>query len=486
MFFLLALLLCLGLTKAQKEGGYLQIVADLGVRVTLDGEPVGHTMASEGGLVLTDVPAGRHRLRFDKQGFKPRITELTLSAGEIRVYTLYSLAPDITVREEDIRRTVFMEPETGIIEILCLPVYCSISSSSLGLEAYKKKSSGLLLQDVLATRHQITIWVGDKRLQKAVKLEPDTRLRIFADFSGTKPRFETTIFKLKARQPKAPKPRIQVQPTYELTLEQSLAVVIDNANAAYPQQGLVEASSVFEMPVEDGQTYLMSVYTRNDPAQIGPIRGARDYFLEAAFAMNGTLVHVGGAPSATNRIASQNLTTIDALQDGALFAQAPDRAAPHDTFSTGKTLRDAVGRLTSTVSGVLYIPSKNAPDVSSVTVNYSANYTSGFRYLPDLDQYRWLRNGIDAADATQVAVTSEAVVVARVVAFPYPNDPAGHLYLPYSGGEATLYLRGKAISGSWTPEGGFTFIGSTGVKVDLTPFKSWILFAPEEAQVTAQ
>ena len=274
--------------------------------------------------------------------------------------------------------------------------------------------------------------------------------------------------------------------SFEVTLEQPLAVLIDNADAAYPQQGLVEASSVYEMPVEGGLTRLMSVYTRNDPAQVGPIRSARDYFLEAALAMNGTLVHVGGAPSAMNRIASQNLATVDALQDGALFAQAPDRAAPHSTFSTGTTLRDAVGRIQNNVSGTLYTPPGDVPDASSVTVNYSADYTSGFRYLPDLDQYRWLRSGTDATDAAGEAVTADAVVVAKVVAFPYPDDPEGRLYLPYSGGEATLYLRGKAIPGSWTKEGGFTFAGSNGVKVDLTPFKSWILFAPEEAQVAVQ
>ena len=273
---------------------------------------------------------------------------------------------------------------------------------------------------------------------------------------------------------------------FEVTLEKPLAVLIDNADAAYPQQGLVEASSVYEMPVEGGLTRLMSVYTKNDPAQVGPIRSARDYFLEAALAMNGTLVHVGGAPSAMNRIASQNLVTVDALQDGALFAQAPGRAAPHSTFSTGTALRDAVGKLQNQVNGTLYVPPGDAPDVSAVTVNYSADYTSGFRYLPDLDRYRWVRSGADAVDAAQEAVTADAVVVAKVVAFPYSDDPEGRLYLPYSGGEATLYLRGKAISGSWTPEGGFTFIGSTGVKVDLTPFKSWILFAPEAAQVTVQ
>ena len=274
--------------------------------------------------------------------------------------------------------------------------------------------------------------------------------------------------------------------SFEVTLEKPLAVLIDNADAAYPQQGLVEAQGVFEMPVEGGLTRLMSVYTRDDPAQVGPIRSARDYFLEAALAMNGTLVHVGGAPSTVSRIASQDLATVDALQESSLFTQAPEQPAPHSTFAAGTTLRDVVGRLESQVSGTLYAPPSDAPSVSSLSVDYSADYTSGFRYLPELDQYRWLRNGADAGDAAGTAVATDAVIVARVVAFPYSDDPEGRLYLPYSGGEATLYLRGKAVPGSWTAAGGFSFQTQSGTPVDLTPFKHWILFAPESAGVSAQ
>ena len=200
--------------------------------------------------------------------------------------------------------------------------------------------------------------------------------------------------------------------------------------------------------------------------------------------MDGTLVHVGGAPSTVSRIASQDLATVDALEDSALFTQAPEQPAPHSTFAAGTALRDAVGSLDTQVSGTLYTPPSDAPDATSVTVDYSADYTSGFRYLPDLDQYRWVRSGADAGDAAGTAVATDAVIVAQVTAFPYSGDPEGRLYLPYSGGVATLYLRGKAISGTWTPNGGFTFQSQSGTIVDLTPFKHWILFAPESAGVS--
>jgi hypothetical protein len=268
--------------------------------------------------------------------------------------------------------------------------------------------------------------------------------------------------------------------TFNATVLQPLAVLLDNTDVGYPQLGLQEATAIFEMPVEGGLTRLMSVYTQGEPARVGPIRSARDYFLEAALRMNGTLVHVGGAPSTVHRIASQEIPTVDALAQGELFAQAADRAAPYSTFAAGTDLRGAVGRLAGRpVSGVVFQPAADAPDAAGVTVDFSADYSSGFRYLREVDQYRWVRSGEDATDAAGNAVVVDAVVVAEVTAFPFPGDPEGRLYLPYEGGAATLYVRGKAVPGRWTPAGGFQFVAAGDEVVDLTPFRHWIVFAPE-------
>jgi len=481
--FLLVLLVGGSPGQAQKETGYVQIIADPDVRVFIDGKLAGLTSSQDQGLVVTGVSAGTHRIRFEKQGFKAGYIELAVAPGEVTVYTLYSSAPDVDIQEEDSGRTGYMEPRTGVLEVVCLPVYCTVSIPELALYNYQKRSSTLTVGGAPAMRYQVTIRVGKARLQRTVELKPNTTLRLFANFADGRPQLETTIKRSGFGGVQGSVTDVQ---TFEATLEQPLAVLIDNADAAYPQQGLVEAASVYEMPVEGGSTTLMSVYTKGDPARVGPIEGARDYFLEAALQLNGTLVHVGGAPSTVNRIATEGLATVDALEQSTLFAQAQDRSAPHSTFSTGAILRDAVGRIPSQVSGILYTPPADADDVSSLTVGYSAEYTSGFRYLPELDQYRWLRSGADAVDAAGTAVAADAVIVARVIAFPYSGDTKGRLYLPYSGGAATLYQRGKAVPGTWTPEGGFSFFAPTGVEVDLTPFKHWILFAPEAAQVTVQ
>ena len=278
---------------------------------------------------------------------------------------------------------------------------------------------------------------------------------------------------------------------YEENRLQPLAVIIDNVNG-YPQAGLAEASLIAEMPVEGGLTRLMTVYDRVDPATVGPVRSARDYFHELALRLNGVLVHDGGSPTALAAIARSDFPTLNANAAGGseLFQRAGERRAPYNLYSSGTSLRRAVNTLNlgaaRVVSGTTYLPEEDAPAVSSTQVAYSGTYSSAFRFINDLNQYRWVRAGEDAVDASGQAVYVDAVVVAEVEARPIPDDPEGRLYLPLRGGPATLYLRGKAIPGRWEPEGGVRFVTSLGDVVDLTPFKTWVLFAPGNALVVEQ
>ena len=276
---------------------------------------------------------------------------------------------------------------------------------------------------------------------------------------------------------------------YEVSRSQPIAVMLDNA-LGYPQAGLLEASAIFEMPVEGGLTRLMSVYDNpnSTPREVGPIRSARDYFVQAAGAMDGTLVHVGGSPGALNEIA-RGQTTLDALLQDEPFFVASTQRAPYSTYASGNALREAVARLDLNAATVLrgsaYRPAEDAPGAAQISVAYSSVYSSGFRYLPNVSQYRWLRNGQDASDASGEAVLADAVVTAQITTFPYPNDPEGRLYLPYRGGAATLFLRGKEIPGTWTSQNGFSFFAEDG-EIDLAPYKHWILFAPDYAEVSVQ
>ncbi len=268
-----------------------------------------------------------------------------------------------------------------------------------------------------------------------------------------------------------------------------LAVLLDNANG-YPQLGFREASAIYELPIEGGLTRLMTVYDRVDPTRVGPIRSARDYFVALAQNLDGILVHDGGAPSAIAAIQRAGAPTLNSFTSGELFARDASRNAPYNLFSSGSALRSAVTRLqlnrTQLVRGQIYRPSEEMSDAERISVRYSGVYTSGFTYLPQLNLYRWQRNGAPASDAEGEAVMVNAVVVARINAQPIPGDPEGRLYIPLEGGPATLFVRGKQIEGRWSEQRGFQFFTSDGELIDLRAFKHWVIFAPGNATVTVQ
>lgn len=277
---------------------------------------------------------------------------------------------------------------------------------------------------------------------------------------------------------------------YREERDRPLAVLLDNA-AGYPQSGLASASVITEMPVEGGLTRLMTLYDLRDPGQVGPIRSARDYFVELARGYDGVLVHDGGSPAAMAAISRNGVNTLNAYQEGTLFARQGQAAAPYNLYSSGSSLREAVNRLRLDrlveLTGVVPQPPEEAPDATAVEVRFSGDYRSGFSYIRPLDRYRWHRNGEGAVDASGDAVTVEAVLVARIDARPIPDDPYGRLYIPLRGGGATLYLRGKAIDGRWSLGGeqgnGVVFESADGEEIDITPFRTWITFAPQNAIV---
>ena len=276
---------------------------------------------------------------------------------------------------------------------------------------------------------------------------------------------------------------------YRENRNRPLAVMLDNVSG-YPQAGLLEASMIVEMPVEGGLTRLMTVYDQTDPAQVGPVRSTRDYFHEIVTQMEGVLVHDGGSPAALAAIERSELPTINAYTSGELFERANGRSAPYNLYTQGTPLRLALSRLnlnrSSIVSGTVYRPESVDTSVSRVDVRFSGAYASAFRYVNDLNLYRWIRDGADASDAFGEAVYADAVIIASVEARAIPDDPEGRLYIPLRGGRATLYLRGKAIPGRWDPNGGVQFTTSLGDVVELAPFKTWVLFAPADAIVVEQ
>jgi hypothetical protein len=274
------------------------------------------------------------------------------------------------------------------------------------------------------------------------------------------------------------------RPPFAQQLERPLAVLVDNVGG-YPQSGLRPASTILELPVEGGLTRLMLVFDRTDPERVGPVRSAREYFVELAQRLDAVLVHDGGSPGALAAIAASPAPTLNAFERGDLFSRG-DGQAPYNLFSLGDALRLAINRLDlargRTVATTIYRPPDDAPTATSVAVRYGATYSSAFAFDTTLGGYRWVRNGVPAVDAAGEAVLVDAVLVGAIEARPFPNDPAGRLSIPLRGGPATLYVAGRAIEGRWELRDaiGVRFV-SDAEEVDLAPFKTWVVLTPTYA-----
>jgi hypothetical protein len=76
-----------------------------------------------------------------------------------------------------------------------------------------------------------------------------------------------------------------------------LGVMIENHEEARPQSGINEADVTYEAVAEGGITRTLNIFYCQPPAQVGPVRSARTYFLDwvSEYGDHPLYAHVGGA-----------------------------------------------------------------------------------------------------------------------------------------------------------------------------------------------
>lgn len=124
-----------------------------------------------------------------------------------------------------------------------------------------------------------------------------------------------------------------------------IAVMIENHTAARNQSGYNGADVVFEALAEGGITRTMAIFWSNDVESIGPIRSARQYFIEWLLPYDPYYMYIGYAEGDPNNYdrrvdAARSLYEYDimGLNVGSSFWRVTDKAAPHNAYSSTETL----------------------------------------------------------------------------------------------------------------------------------------------------
>lgn len=272
-----------------------------------------------------------------------------------------------------------------------------------------------------------------------------------------------------------------------------LAVKIDNTAASRPRIGVGAADVVYVEPVEAGLTRLLAVFSSTMPAEVGPVRSARESDVDllaswgpVAFAFSGAS---GGTLAALAQGRQVNLSN-DASRTG--FRRAADRPAPYNVIgSTAQLLARAGGSVAPADPGFRFgAPSPGGAPAPSVATAWTASrmaltWDGGRgRYLvatdgtPDLD-----------ADGTQHGAAT--VVVQHVPTHLSANRDVNGVQTPLvdvvGQGSVDVLRGGQVWHGTWARPSAAaptSFVAADGTPIAMAPGPVWVLLVPQGQAVT--
>lgn len=274
--------------------------------------------------------------------------------------------------------------------------------------------------------------------------------------------------------------------TEEEQTRRPVLATINNHPLARPQSGISDADMIYELAAEGNVTRLLAIFQSELPAEIGPIRSARDYFVHIAKGLDAFYVAHGYSPDAKQLLQNRAVDNVNGMQyDGTLFWRSKDRRAPHNSYISGENVIAAAEKTNSPME--MSVPptfsfhesiedAKMGDSVSSVVVRYGSdpNFASTYVYDTETGLYDRTVNGkltIDKANEKQLELSNILVfeTAHRTI------DSVGRQAVDIdSGGKGMLFQAGIAKEIEWENSGGILTPLENGVPAKLVPGKTWI------------
>lgn len=272
-----------------------------------------------------------------------------------------------------------------------------------------------------------------------------------------------------------------------------IAAKIDNTYFEVPQFGVASADVVFVEQVEGGLTRLIAVFHSNFPTEVGPVRSVRstDAQLLPGFGTP-ALVFAGGAAGPMAALGATRVVDTTGFSD-AYFRSGVAAGAYNLHADLGRIAQQVINLGPVRSIGFHFLASSpqvaNGKPVSSVHVRMAAGATD-FQYIGG--RFVRFRHGEPVSDYQGEVQAAENVLVMSVLDEPDGTvDTLGspsYLSKTVGSGKATLYRDGHAVPGYWKrgrSTDSFVFTDSNGQWLPFRPGKTWVLLAPQDAQVTA-
>ncbi|KKK34190.1 lipoprotein YerB [Mesobacillus campisalis] len=273
--------------------------------------------------------------------------------------------------------------------------------------------------------------------------------------------------------------------------QRAVAVIVNNHPQARPQSGLHKADIVYEVLAEGDVTRFLAIYESEQPEKVGPVRSAREYFIELAKGYDSLFVAHGYSPEAKELLASGYIDELNGIQyDGSLFKRADFRKAPHNSYITFDNIEKGAGQKgykMDPAPAPLPFRENDQPQgkkSEAVMISYgNPAFDVQYEYDQKQGKYHRYSDGEESIDLE----SKEPVLLDNILIVEMNHkvlDDAGRRSIGLSsGGRGYLLQKGVMNEVQWENVNGRILPFIDGKQAGFVPGKTWINIVPSVEQV---
>lgn len=309
---------------------------------------------------------------------------------------------------------------------------------------------------------------------------------------------EKPVVKEEKAAPEVSEPEKVLEDTYQFPLtgeetnqaaiNRPIAVMINNHPKARPQAGLQEADIVYEALAEGDITRFLAIFHSQNPSFMGPVRSARDYYIDLSNGYDGLYICHGWSPEAKEILKSGKVAHLNGLfYDGILFERVTFKKAPHNSYISYENIIKGAElkgyEMQEQIEPLLFY--KDSPEIAGemaqrIRIAYSKGSISKVEYVYNNKDERYDRftsneQLIDYNTKTPVQVDNLFIVEMdhQII------DQVGRRDIDLtSGGRGYLIQKGKAQTVQWENKDGKILPYQDGNPVPLLKGNTWINIVP--------
>jgi len=270
-----------------------------------------------------------------------------------------------------------------------------------------------------------------------------------------------------------------------------VAVMIENHTEARPQSGLVDASIVYEAPVEANYTRFLAIYLADvEVEKVGPVRSARPYYLDWLAEYGDPMyMHVGGSPVALDLIKQYDIFDLNEFYRGWYYWRSTDRYAPHNVYTSSELWNSALEdyesqqpTADSQTEGWVFCTSAEQQSSTTTLANeiivsfLSPVYEATWEFNSSTGKYDRYQMEGSHRDQDGRKIKADTIIVQHVNS--QVLDSVGRLNIDTIGeGEVEVFYDGLVFEGTWKKVSRTSrtkFYNENGEEIKLKAGKIWI------------